>query len=689
MRLQRKPTVRPTGRPSPSRLRTCLQTVAVLAAALLALLALPLTAFAQKSPTLAILMDGSGSMWGKLPGSSEAKFKAATELLVGELAKLSSKPNTGVYYFGQQSRGGCTSAGVLQEPAPLVPDDIEAALSNMNPKGRGPLVLGLESTIKAIGGSAAPGSSVIVIHDDPDNCAQDICASAAAIRQSHPGLRVFALTLNPKAADRGAMACLARETGGRTIEVTNAREAAVAIQSIVAAATGAMAAPAPAAAQPLARSGPASASRRATQPPLKTPGPRRAIPPTPGLMLSAVLAKDGPALGSGIIWKIYGLDGDTPRLVHRTTRSRPSIALPPGRYNVHLQVTGMTKQVEIEVKDGPRTVADIPLDSAALTLAAVLNEGAALVEDASFTVRRRDATGTAGLAWTGLAPRSPLVLAPGTYDVTASGGRAEKTVEFEAVHGKLANLTVALQAGYLHVETQVVSAQDGKPTIVSIETDDTTRSSGRRTVARSARPNPSFLLPAGTYYVKADNGRAQSQEFAAIAAGKLVKRRLVLPIMRLQISTRLKGSDEPLTSGIRYRIWPMRQPPTPPLTSALARPQFELSPGPYRIEARIGSQNAVVVRDFEVTDAPTGKIDLVFDAGTVALRVAGGGETGDIFWQVRDSNGRTVWRTMASSPRMTLKAGRYAIVADIGEQRAQGEIVVEGGRHIDIEIGRN
>ena len=55
--------------------------------------------------------------------------------------------------------------------------------------------------------------SVVLIHDDADNCQQNVCAAAEVLRRSGLVAHVVGLGLKPEDATR--MACLPQITGGR------------------------------------------------------------------------------------------------------------------------------------------------------------------------------------------------------------------------------------------------------------------------------------------------------------------------------------------------------------------------------------------------------------------------------------------------------------------------------------------
>ncbi len=651
-----------------------------LAAGLSALAAGPNPAMAQQRPSTMIVFDGSGSMWGRLAGSDTSKYAAARQLLMAELGALSSKPNVGVVVFGQKSQGGCTSSEVLLQPTPYDGAKLADALGRLNPQGRGPLVRGLETAVQAL--AAAPGQhNIIVIHDDPDNCDRNVCQAVRGLQQTLPDLRISTLSLMPKDQDRGAMACLAKATNGKVFEVDSLDEAAAAVRFMVAALE-------PTAHQRVRPVQPRPAAGPQTTPTTR-PGPAAISPslahPSPGLMLSATLAPNGQPLRHGLIWKIERLGDNRPELVHQTTKPSPAVKLRPGRYAVALYATGVSERFEIEVAQGQATRKQVILNRAAIRLAAVLDDGGAVVEDTHFEISTVHDT-SSGPIWAGLAPRAPLLLPAGDYKFVATAGRTKRSGSFRADVGRTTAVTVPLKAGYLNVRTGLQAQHAERTPVIKVETDAPGSASGRRTVALTALTDPNFLLPAGTYYVNVDNGHSQTERLVAVAAGKVVEARFAVTTMQLGFVAKLRGAEAVLTSGVRYRIWSLRANATPPLTSNVAQPEFALTPGHYRVECRIGNQNAVVVRDFEVGSAPKGRITLEFDVGTVSLTVDD--QTNDVYWQIRDQTGRTVWRSVEPAPKMALKSGHYTVIAEIGNDRTQSQISVESGQHIAIELQR-
>ncbi len=649
-----------------------------------------LSAQAQNKPSVVIVMDGSGSMWGKLPGAREAKFKMVTSELQAALQDLKAAPNIGIIAFGQKSRVGCTASETLLDVGAYNENTFDSAIKRLNPKGRGPVVLGLRQASELLAQSQSP-RYVFIIHDGPDNCQQNICTAISAIKKQQPDLKAYAVSLALKKAAKGTMSCLAKTTGGRIVEAANAKQAISGIRDIIAEIGQNIAVTSNISGANISGARSLQAGLNKTASLDKTQQRKRIIPKTPGLMLQALLKKQGLVLRHGLMWKIIRLEGDAETVIKRTAASEPSIALPPGRYAVELKTAGLVRRRNIEVKKGSRTVFPFHLDAAAVMFSAALVEGSPIVEDAIFTISKLQASKSESQpqhpVWLGLAPRVPLVLDPGKYKMVISAGHTRQSRVFSVVAGQQVNLSVSLQAGYLNVDTTKLSRKrPNQAIVISIQTDDPSKPAGRRLIARSVQDNPNFLLPRGTYYISIDKGPSAKEELVAIAAGQLVKRTLIANHARLRITSQLRGNNEIIDSQVRYRIWPQENKDGAPIVSSSATSEFELIPGKYHLEAKVGEQNAVITRDFEIISASPQNFVLDIDAGTISLK--SDRLRPDFFWEIKDEKERTVWRTAEMQPTLILKSGRYRVSIDIENQVLYRDIIIESGRHIDVEVRR-
>src|SRR5690606_9660171 len=128
-------------------------------------------------------VDGSGSMWGKIPGDSAAKFVLAREALRQILPALDRTAEVGLVLFGHRRRGDCSDVEQAVSVRPLDPARLLAPLDALNPKGRGPLTLAMVAAADVLPNDEGR-ASLILIHDDFDNCQADPCQIAGELHRA-------------------------------------------------------------------------------------------------------------------------------------------------------------------------------------------------------------------------------------------------------------------------------------------------------------------------------------------------------------------------------------------------------------------------------------------------------------------------------------------------------------------------
>ena len=190
-----------------------------------AVLAQPVVA--EPAQPVLIIVDGSGSMWGKMEGDATAKLYGVRDLLRERLLVAPAQSRIGLSSFGHRRKGDC---GDVELIAPIEAGGSQgtiAALDQLNPKGKGPLTTAVREGAKAIG--AGTGGHIILIHDNADNCSQDVCAAASDIAKTNPGLRVHVVSLGLSKPERDRMQCLAATTKGLQFDATNQTDIASAL----------------------------------------------------------------------------------------------------------------------------------------------------------------------------------------------------------------------------------------------------------------------------------------------------------------------------------------------------------------------------------------------------------------------------------------------------------------------------
>lgn len=635
----------------------------VLAAVLAAAIA-PLRAGAQESapPSLMILFDGSGSMWGKINGSPLPKFGAAREALRQTLPALSPATRTGLAGFGHRRRGDCTDVETMVPLEAADPLRFMPLLEKLNPKGKGPLAQGLRQAASVL--AASPGEKhLLVLHDEPDNCQQDVCAAAAEIHAADPAIRIHVVTVGMAPSAAQPLACMAAQTGGTMFATEDAGELPRAIQTALAAigrpaAPPARAAPAPTPAAPASPASPAAAATAApatlTTPPappeLPADGPSR-------VRLDMRLAGSAIPIDGAVRWRLTRLEATagTGTAIERLG-ARHEIEIPEGRWRIDAAIGAVTQSKEITVKAAGVSDGRLEVPAALVRLDVTARRGSGTLTPAMVTIRRGGPTGE--VLWLGQSGET-VAVPPGQLHVRVEEGAAAAETALAVSAGAAQPVEIALEAGQLRV---TASAREGGPPLDDIVfrvlEESPEAAAGVREIARSSAPSPTFVLPAGAYLVSARSGAIELRERTIVRPGEESTRALVLAGGRLRLT--LKPGDPDAAQATM--VTASRLDPADPATQTLspARPLAELAPGRYRIDARIGSQNARLVREVEIKPGAEVTLPVDIPAARVELKLAAGGlASADMVWEVADRTGAVVWRSMVNRPRGWLAPGRY------------------------------
>jgi len=628
---------------------------------------------AQQPPQLMIVFDGSGSMWGRLSGSPRSKLAALRVELSQALRQKRPNIAVGLTTFGARSGGSCTSAATPFAPAPGQFDRLDQALASFNPQGRGPVVLGLRTAAAALGASAAP-QRLLLIHDSLDNCSQDVCAFARDLAAKQPAIAVDVLSLGRKPKDQRAMGCRTKATGGRLVNAATMDAAIAGINTIIAALNSAppVAATRPSAAVPSAAS--------PAQPP----------PKTAGLALTARLAGTKTIIQHGISWQIKSrskLDKPVDATVHQAALD---IALLPATYQVVLntELVRMTKQIEVRKDVRKPVVFDVagglvevvPPTVSAQPAAAAAEAGAAAVS----VVRTSATSGNAAEAvWSGPASAArALLLTSGFYRVTVGNGLSQVSRTINVATGSSQKVGFEIAPAHLNVVAAGLDPKQIESTEIHVARKLADQPDGRLIVARSAAASASFELPPGQYYVTLRTHGTEITSLIILAAGETVTHTPRLLQMALRVTSHVGKGPKLGGTNLRYRVWPADALLEPIASSRMAQPVFHLAPGKYRIESRIGHQNAVMIREFDVGTAAAGSLELRHRAGQVSFAApsAARRQRQIAYWEVLDPDNRLIWRSFAPSPTATLAAGTYKVTMATKEQQFSTDFIVVAGR---------
>ena len=638
--------------------------------ALALVVAMAAPAQAADAPAAMIIFDGSGSMWGRLEGEKKsAKLDLARDALRAALQKLPAGAKTGLMSFGHRRAGDCSDIEVIAPVAEGEAGRIMTPLDKLNPRGKGPITGALRDAAKALAGMTP--ASIVLIHDNADNCRADPCEAASEIAASAPKIKVHLLALGLEREELARVACIPKLTGGMLFDIKDQAALAGAFTQAIGLAYLNQGGPAATAAPETLASTPATAANPA--------GP-------PGLKLSARLAPNSAALALPIQWRVFKAGNPAP--VFAATGSTVTAPLDVGAYTVEARAGFATATRPVEVAAQGPTPLDVSMEAAALRV--IVRDAADAAPAAGALVTLTQLTPAGGTApparplWIGPAGDADFVLPAGTYKVRSSESLAAREETLVLAAGTILDQDVITGAGRL--ELTAVTKPDGDPldgVTFLISKDDPEAPDGRREIARSASQRAAFVLPSGTYYVTARLGAIDVRQRAGISAGDVVKRAVVMGLAKLTVGaefasakkdTNLKDSSPgPLKWPLSVRILSLEGEPREVARATALTPEFTVAAGRYRVEAAIGALNIKTTQEIDVEAGAARRLTVKLDAAPVSLRYqppAAAAST-DLMWDVRDGAGALVVRSAQANPKLMLAPGHYLVRLDTGGERLE------------------
>jgi len=209
-----------------------------LALALTALVALTQPVAAETGNSIALILDASGSMNGKLKDGA-VKIDAAKKA-VGELvSKLPDDARLSFRAYGHQShrsRKDCKDTQLLVDFAPSG-DAGATIMQKMQPlkaQGYTPISYVLGLAAKDVAREGAQNRSVVLVSDGKETCSGDPCAVAKALAAADSKLVVHTIGFGVDAAAKYQLQCIARAARGKYFNATSADELASALNTAAA-----------------------------------------------------------------------------------------------------------------------------------------------------------------------------------------------------------------------------------------------------------------------------------------------------------------------------------------------------------------------------------------------------------------------------------------------------------------------
>ncbi len=420
----------------------------------------------QSSNTIFIL-DGSGSMWGKM--GDETKIGIARNVLK-EAIKSIEDTNLGLYVYGHRRKSDCSDIEMVFTPGLGSQISFNSTIDNINPTGKTPLA---RSAIQVIDHLKSTGdrTNIILITDGIETCDGDLCAVIKEAKESGIEFVLHIVGFGLGDEDRKPLECAAQAGGGMYMDAEDETGLSEAIE----------------------------ASKELKVEDIAS-------------RLSVECLKDDQLVDALIEVYVAGTDDMITQVrSYASKETNPAlIGIPYGNYDLKVSVTGETgipprwiKDIEIDVDTIRKELADF---TAGLVEILVLDNGS--LHDATLNIYRNETgervEGGRSYAHDKANP-AKYELSPGSYkvvvkSVTIEGAGIEREFPLEINSRETASIKCEFNSGMVSV-----GAERGDvlaDAVVRIDSKSTGKFVAQGRTYISAQSNPKkFKLSPGTYTI--------------------------------------------------------------------------------------------------------------------------------------------------------------------------------------------
>jgi Ca-activated chloride channel homolog len=197
--------------------------------ALALLLFIPVATPAAEKPLIFYILDGSGSMWGRVDG--KIKIQVAKEVMTTLLKETPDDIDCGILVYGHRKKGDCADIEMIVPIGPLLKETAIEKINRISPKGKTPISASISMAVEKVKGSET-ASTLVLVSDGIETCGKDPCEMVKNLKESGINFVMHVVGFNVKKDAAKQLACIAKAGGGKYFSTTNATDLLAAMNQI-------------------------------------------------------------------------------------------------------------------------------------------------------------------------------------------------------------------------------------------------------------------------------------------------------------------------------------------------------------------------------------------------------------------------------------------------------------------------
>ncbi len=302
-----------------------------------------------------IVLDASGSMWGKIQGRS--KIEIARGVIRDLLKGWDKRIELGLATYGHRRKGDCSDIEVLVPVGKGTERAVFSAVQGLQPKGKTPLSDAVQMAANSLK-YTEERATVILVSDGKETCDADPCALGKVLEKRGVDFTAHVIGFDVKKHEEVGLRCLAQNTGGLYTQASDASGLKKALEKTV-----------------------VEVKKKV----VKAVPKKKVVKKESGVKLVALYKAGGKEYKGDINWFVLeskvDLAGKRKQLAHQHRGKSGHIFrnLPPGKHKVIAKLSDaghITREFDLEVKAGDAVVHELPLNIGTVRFDARFAEGA-------------------------------------------------------------------------------------------------------------------------------------------------------------------------------------------------------------------------------------------------------------------------------------------------------------------------
>lgn len=188
------------------------------------------TIFASQNPRAVIVFDASGSMWGKVDGTT--KIEIARDALKNVVNEWNPNVLLGLTAYGHRRKGDCNDIEAIIPVGEVDKSKMISTVLSIMPKGKTPISRSIKKAAQELKFTEEK-ATVILISDRKETCNPDPCVTAREFEEQGIDFVTHVIGFNVDQKTDEQLECIANATGGEYFSAKNATALNEAMKSIV------------------------------------------------------------------------------------------------------------------------------------------------------------------------------------------------------------------------------------------------------------------------------------------------------------------------------------------------------------------------------------------------------------------------------------------------------------------------